>query len=147
MPNVVKIVLKFVERVFLTLAVWIVHLRPAGDSRLHQMSKMIERDLGLIALDTFLPLSARADQTHVAFKHIPQLRQLIEPQFAEPFAGSRDPRIVFAGVNLALVGGARLSHGAKLVGGKAMTFATHAHLSEDRRAFTRQVNQTPGDDY
>ena len=107
---------------------------------------MIERDLLFVALDTFFPLCARADQTYVAFKHVPQLRQLIDPQFAEPSAGSRNARVVFARVNVALVGIVRRSHCAKFVGGKPMTFATHPYLSEDRRAFTRQANQTPAND-
>src|SRR5437667_12538255 len=100
MPDVIKIVLKLVNRVFFVFAVGIVDLRPAGDARLDQMAKVVKRDLLFVALDTFFPFRSRTDQAHVAFEHVPQLRELIEPQSSEPFSYWRNSGIVLARVKV-----------------------------------------------
>src|SRR5438309_3943141 len=60
MPNVVEIVLELRYRIFFTVAIGIVDLGPTGDARFHQMAKMIEWNLLLVALDALDPFRARS---------------------------------------------------------------------------------------
>src|SRR5207237_5162487 len=95
MPDVVEIVLKFLDRVFITLAVRIIHLRPAGDPRFHQVPEMIKWNLFLIRFGAPYQLRARTDKTDVALEDFPKLRQFIEPQFPQP-----SPGILYGGIIL-----------------------------------------------
>src|SRR4051812_32622335 len=66
MPDVIEIVFQFLDRILVALAVWIIHLGPTGDSRLHQMAEMIERNLLFVTLRTLNPFRPWSDQAHVA---------------------------------------------------------------------------------
>jgi hypothetical protein len=61
---------------------------------------MIKRNCLLIAFGAPGPFRAWADQAHVTLEDIPQLRQLIEPQFPQPTPDGGDPRVAFTGVNV-----------------------------------------------
>src|SRR5438477_105346 len=99
MPNVVEIVLELRYRIFFAVAIGIVDLGPTGDARFHQMAKMIEWNLLLVALDALDPFRARSDQTDVAFEHVPKLREFVDSKFAQPAAQPSNARIVFTRVN------------------------------------------------
>src|ERR1700704_6520452 len=103
MPDVIEIVFQFLDRVLFALAVGIVYLRPTSDPRLYQVPKMVKRNFLLITLRAFDPFRARPDQAHVAFEHIPELRQFIESKFAQPSPDARDARIAFARINIRLL--------------------------------------------
>ena len=75
-------------------------MRPAGDSRFHQVPEMIERDRFLVSLRAFDPLRPRSDQAHLSAKHIPELRQLVESQLSQPTPHARDPRVVLTGIDI-----------------------------------------------
>src|SRR5207249_8956786 len=62
------IVLKFLDCVFIAFAVRIIHLRPAGDPRFHQVPEMIKRNYLFVAFGAPGPLRARTDQAHVALE-------------------------------------------------------------------------------
>src|SRR5207244_1204973 len=98
MADIVEIVLKLLEHVLVALAVRIIHLRPAGDPRFHQVPEMIKRNLFLISFDAPDPLRAWTDQAHVTLEDIPNLRQLVEPHFPQPAPDTRYTRIIFARV-------------------------------------------------
>src|SRR5713101_8468621 len=98
MADVVEIVLKLLDRVFIALAVRIIHLRPSGNPRFYQVPEMVKRNLFLILFGAPDPLRAWTDQTHVALEDIPKLRQLIEPQFPQPAPSTRHARITFTRV-------------------------------------------------
>src|SRR5262249_15816464 len=51
-----------------------VHLRPAGDARLHAVAEHVLRDLVLELAHEGRPLGARADDRHVAGEDVPELR-------------------------------------------------------------------------
>ena len=138
MADVVEVVLKLLDCVLVALAVRIIHLRPAGDPRFHQLPEMIKWNLFLIPFGALDPLRARADQAHVALEDIPKLRQLIEPQFPQPSSGMR-----YAGIILPRVKIGRLfshlirvahKHRAELICRKNVTFATDTGLPEDCRS-------------
>src|SRR5205809_7027832 len=98
MPDVVEIILELLDRVFIALPIRIIHLRPAGDPRFHQVPKMIKRNGLLIASGALGTFRAWADQAHVTLEDIPKLRQLIEPQLPQPTPERGDPRHAFPGV-------------------------------------------------
>src|SRR5207245_3254443 len=100
MPDVVEIVLQLLDCVLIALAVRVIHLRPPGDPRFHQMPEMIRRYLFLISLGAPDPFRAWTNQAHVALKDIPKLRQLIEPQFPQPAPSTRHAQITFACVEI-----------------------------------------------
>src|SRR2546423_5418037 len=91
MPDVIKIVFQFFDRILIALAIGIIYLRPARDAGFYQVAEMIERDLLLVALGALDPLRPRSDQAHVPAKHVPKLWQLVEPEFPEPPSHLRDP--------------------------------------------------------
>src|SRR6266404_7716091 len=100
MPDVVEVVLQLFYRVLITLAIGIVHLRPARDARLHQVPKMIKWDRSLISFGTLAPLWAWTNQANVSFERIPKLRQLIEPKFPHPISHRSHTTIAFSCVNI-----------------------------------------------
>src|SRR2546426_1010847 len=100
MSYVIEIVLKLLDRVFFAVAVGIVDLCPTRDPRLHQMPEMIKRNLLFVALHTLEPLRAWPDQAHVAFEHIPKLRQFVQAELAQQAAEASYPRIVLTRVNI-----------------------------------------------
>ncbi len=58
------------------------------------MSLAVERDLFDETLDELRPLWTRADEAHVAFDHVPQLRELVQARGAEPPANPGEPLTV-----------------------------------------------------
>src|ERR1043166_5040950 len=100
MPDVIKVVLQLLHRVGFAVAIGIIHLRPAADSRFHQMTEMIKRDLLFVTLRTARPFRPRPDQTHLAPENVPELRQFIQTQSANPTTNAQKTRIATARVNL-----------------------------------------------
>src|SRR5260370_36723958 len=92
------VVWRVLDCVFIALAIRIIHLRPAGDARFHQVPEMIKRYPFLILFGAPDPFRAWTNQAHVALKDIPKLRQLIEPQLPQPAPSTRHARITFARV-------------------------------------------------
>src|SRR5437667_6258678 len=106
------------------------------------MPEMIKRDFLFVALGTLGPLCTGPDQTHVAPKHIPKLRQLIEPQLPQPAPDTCYTRVLFASVEVSrLLVQVPLEHGAKFVCRKNLAFAPDARLPEDCRTPALYPNQ------
>src|SRR5947208_16246667 len=142
MADVVEIVLKLLKRILVALAVRVIHLRPAGDPRFHQVTEMITRNYLLLAFGALGPFRARTDQAHVALEDIPKLRQLVDPQFPQPAPNRRYARIILAGVNIGcLLVQVPHEHRAELVCSENVTFAPDPQLSEDRGTATLHPNQ------
>src|SRR6266567_6293514 len=142
MPDVIEVVLKLLDCVFIALAVRIIHLRPAGDSWLHQVPEMIERNCFLVALSASDPFRAWTNQAHVALEDIPKLRQLIEPEFPQPAPRTGYARIIFARVEIGcLVVQVAHEHRAELICRKNVTFAPDTRLPEDCRSAAFHPNQ------
>src|SRR5438132_2370013 len=89
MADVEEIVLKLLDCVLVALAVRIIHLRPAGDPRFHQVPEMIKWNLFLIPFGAPYPLRARTDQADVALEDITKWRQLIDPTTPQHTTGTR----------------------------------------------------------
>src|SRR5687767_3560135 len=68
-----------------------VDLRPAGDAGLHLVAQHVLRNAVLELLDEERPLRARTDDRHIALQHVPELRQLIEVELAQPAPERRRP--------------------------------------------------------
>src|SRR5436189_1594396 len=135
MPDIIEIVLKLLDCVFIAFAVRVIHLRPPGDPRLHQMPKMIERYLSLILFGALDPFRAWTNQAHVAFEDIPKLGQLIEPQPPQPapspcYARIILPRIRIGRLNCLLFRIAH-EHCTELICRKSVTLAPDTRLLED----------------
>ena len=63
---------------------------------LHLVTQHVLRDPVLELLDEVRPLGTRADDRHVAAQDVPELRQLVEVEPAQPAADRRAPRVVVA---------------------------------------------------
>src|SRR6266516_6613261 len=100
MPDVIEVVLQLLHRVLVALAVRIIHLRPARDTRLHQVPKMIKWNRLLVSFGALAPLRAWSNQADVSFERIPKLRQLVEPKFPQPTPNRSNTTIVFSRVNV-----------------------------------------------
>src|SRR5947199_9493119 len=85
----------------MTFSIWIIDLCPASNARLDKMTEMIERNCFLVTFCAPHPFCARTDQAHLAAKHIEELRQLVEPSFAQPAPETRHAWIVLLSVNVA----------------------------------------------
>src|ERR1041384_2827338 len=130
MPDVVKIVFQLFDCILVARAVRVIDLRPSGDSRLHQMPKMIKRDALFIPLGTFAPLRPRPNQADVTFERVPKLRQFIEPKFPQPSAHTRHSRIIFARINVFVRIIRTTAHSPELKKYKTLSVATDSFLSE-----------------
>src|SRR5436305_11460658 len=61
-----------------------VDLRPSSDAGLDLVAQHVLRDAVLELLDEERPLRTRADDRHVAAEDVPELRQLVEVESAQP---------------------------------------------------------------
>src|SRR5205085_9681679 len=87
--DVEQIVLQLLQRILEGAAVPIIDLRPARQSRLHDVTLLEVRDLLRQVVHEMRPLRPRADQRHVAGQHVEQLRQLVEARLADELARAR----------------------------------------------------------
>src|SRR5262245_40236799 len=100
MPDIIEIVLKFLDCVFIAFAIRTIHLRPPGDPWFHQMPEMIKWYPLIILFSAPDPFRAWANQAHVPFEDIPKLRQLVEAQFPQPVPSAGHARIVVSRVEI-----------------------------------------------
>src|SRR3546814_7673575 len=74
-----------------------VHLRPAGDARLHPVARRVGVDGFLVEPPGGLGggrVRARPDQRHVASEHVDELRQLVEAGSSQEAPDPRHPGVV-----------------------------------------------------
>ena len=76
--QVEELVLELLERLGLAPRVLVLHLRPSGESRPHEVPQAVERDLPDQLLDDLGLLGAGADHREVAAQDVDNLRQLVE---------------------------------------------------------------------
>ena len=69
-----------------------VDLRPAGDAGLHLVAQHVLREAMLELLDEERALGTRTDDRHVAAQDVPELRQFVEVEAAQPSARPRVAR-------------------------------------------------------
>ena len=96
-------------------------------------------------LDEAGPLRTRADETHLAGQHVPELRQLVEPVAAQEAAHRGQPRIVALREDLAGFALGVLPHGAELDDLERPQGAAHALLAEEHRPGGRQAHRQGGE--
>src|SRR5499427_10478052 len=94
--DVIKIVLKFLPRVFERRAIGVTDLRPTGQPRFHQMELGVIRDALFEPLNELRALRARAYQTHLATQDVEKLRGLVDAKPADDPPDSRHARVVLA---------------------------------------------------
>src|SRR5262245_26847051 len=102
----------FFPRVLERSAIRVTDLRPSGQPRFDQVTLGVVRDSLFKLFDEDRALWPRPNQTHLAVNDVNQLRQLINPQFADPPAHVGHARIRFAGPN------------------RAVRFGVHAHRTK-----------------
>src|SRR2546430_16933544 len=132
MPDVVQVELQLLHRVLVTLAVRVIHLRPARDAGFHQVPKMIKWDCLLISLGALAPLRPRSNQADVSFERVPKLRQLIEAKFPQPTPHRRHTTIAFSRVNV-LVRFIAASHCSEFEKNEPSSVTADSFLSEKNR--------------
>src|SRR5262245_17951703 len=94
--DVIKIVLKFLPRVFERRAIWVTDLLPTGQPRLHQMALGVIRDELFEPLHELWALRARTDQTHLAAQDVEKLRGLVDVKPADDPPDSRHAGVILA---------------------------------------------------
>src|SRR2546422_7545923 len=130
--DVIKVILQLLVSVIDRTPIRVVHLRPAGDPRLHHMTQRIVRNLLLVFLHENVPFSSRADEAHLSREHIPHLRNLINPQEAQYHSHQRHSRVV-----LRRIGGLCLVppfHRSELQRRKKSLILSHTGLAEEYRS-------------
>src|SRR6266481_5419022 len=100
MADVIEVVLKLLDRVLIARAVRIIHLRPSGDPRFHQVPEMIKRNYLFVAFGALSPFRAWADQAHVTLEDIPKLGHLIEAPSPQPVPSARYARIILPRIEI-----------------------------------------------
>src|SRR5215213_30103 len=110
--DVEQIVLKFLTCIFDRRAVRILDLRPARESRRDQVSLLVERDLFGELRHEMRALGPWANEAHLAFQDVPELRNLIDADLANDAADARRARVALAGPNRTVLLGVD-SHRAK----------------------------------
>src|SRR6266542_2491790 len=84
--DVVEVVLMFFPRVLERSAIVVADLRPSGQPRFDQVTLGIIRNSLFELFDEDRAFGPRPDQAHLAANDIEQLRQFINPPFANPRA-------------------------------------------------------------
>src|SRR5215203_5721909 len=111
-----------------------VHLRPPGDPRFDLVAEHVLRDAVLELLDEIGPLRPWTDQRHVAAKHVPELRELVEIELPQPPPDRRASRIIVSRPHRAgVVFGPRV-HRAELVDVEGLAVEPHALLGIENGA-------------
>ena len=81
------------------------------------------------------PLGTRTDDRHVAAEDVPELRQFVEVEAAQPSAHRRRPRVlVMVPTPDPYVSSASIAHRAELVDGEGLAVQPHAFLAVEDRA-------------
>src|SRR5438445_13054376 len=88
--HVIQVVFKFFLSLHLRGTVAVAHLGPPGDARLHEVPFRVIRNRLRQFLDEGRTLGARADEAHLPGEDVEHLRQLVDPEPAQPGADSRD---------------------------------------------------------
>src|SRR2546430_8236557 len=133
MPDIIQVVFQFLDRVLVALAVGIIYLRPPGDPRFDQVSKMIKRDGLLIAFGALAPLRTWTNQADVPFQRVPKLRQLIESKFPQPTPDRSNAAIAFSRVDVFARLIRSLTHRAELKKNKTSSVAPDSFLPKKNR--------------
>src|SRR6478736_1114144 len=140
MPDVIEVVFQLLHRVLVTLAVWVIYLRPASDTRFNQVPKMIKWDCLLIAFGALAPLRPWTNQADVSFERVPKLRQLVESKFPQPPPHSGHTTIVFSRVNV-LVRCIGASHCSEFEKNEPSSVTADSFLPEKDRNAVHHPNQ------
>src|SRR4051812_991653 len=118
-----------------------VHLRPAGDARLHFVAQHVLGNLVLELRDEQRPLGPRADDRHIALEDVPQLRQFVDVGAPQHLADRRPPRVLLArehwpGHRFGIV-----EHRAELVDHERLAVEAHPLLTVEHRSARRELHQ------
>ena len=108
------------------------HLRPAGDARLDEMAYHILLDELIVLLSMSQHVRSWPHNTHIAYKDVPELRQLIDVCLAHEITERELARVVLSG--LQTVGITIYMHGAELVAIEITPIESRATLSEEHGA-------------
>ena len=121
-------------------------LRPAGNTRLDDVTVVVERDLFFKLVHKHLLLRTRANQSHFTPNDVEKLGELVDPGLADEFADTRDAHITGLGELGAILLGVA-THTAKLEDGEFLAKLADAFLQEQHGAIAFQFNDDAGDDH
>ena len=117
---------------FLGLSPVAAHLRPSGYAGFDEVADHVLVDESAIILGVFEHVGARADDGHVAFEHVDELRELVEARAAHEVAEACLARIILGGLQ-----GVGLSvdlHGAEFPAEEVASHVARSRLLEEYRA-------------
>src|SRR5215213_11978729 len=99
MLEVIEVVAELLGRAADVRCITVADLRPARNTGLDEVPASPKRNVGSQLLDEFRTFGTRADDAHVALKHVPQLRQLVQAHLAKDPADHRHSGIAGLGPN------------------------------------------------
>src|ERR1051325_1509804 len=138
--DVEKIVLQLLPRIFDRRAVRILDLRPTGQPGRDQMSLLIKRNLLGELGHEVRPFRTWSNKAHLAFQDVPELRDLVDANFANDAADAGRARVAFAGPNRTILFGVN-SHRAKLSQYKRATVFSDSFLFVKDRTTRFELDQ------
>src|SRR5690606_17759747 len=110
----------------------ILNLPNGCDAGLQAEKLHVFRSMCFNLLDKMSALGARADNSHIAFQHIPELGQLIQVGFAHEFAPPGDPGVIVRRQLGSMFFGVHL-HASELVDKKGpLAYADALSLKQNR---------------
>src|SRR5690349_22125059 len=138
--DVEKIVLQLLPRIFDRRAVRILDLRPTRQSGRDQMSLLVKRNLLGELGHEVRPFRTWSNEAHLASQDVPELRNLVDANFANDLADARRARVAFAGPNRTIRFGVD-SHGAKLRQDKRAAILSDSFLLVENWATRLEFDQ------
>ena len=125
----------------------VAHLSPARDARLNTVANGVERNFLGQFVHKIRTLGAWAHQTHVAFEDAENLRQLIDPQFANDLPDASHAIVFEAGPLRLSIFFSIGAHAAKLDHVEGLAVEAYSLLAIENRALALQHNQQRRDEH
>src|SRR2546430_4921018 len=122
--DVEEVVLQLLFGVFQRVAILVTDLSPASDSWTYNIAHRVVRNLFGEPLDEFGTLRPRANKSHIALQHGPELRNFIQSRTANEASNARDARIIVGCPSRSRVGFRVLPHGTELEAEKCVPAQT-----------------------
>src|SRR5512139_694320 len=92
--DVIEVELQLVHRVFISCAIRVAHLRPAGDAGFDRVAHPVIGNFLCQVLHEIGALWAWADEAHVAEEHVENLRQFVDAGASDEAPGERHAAVI-----------------------------------------------------
>src|SRR5208283_1155237 len=140
MLDIKKIIAELFLGIFDGVPVFVSDLCPSRDSGPNRVPKIVVRNLLPEPFDKLGTLRARTNQPHLAFEHIPQLRNFVEPCGSQEASDGGNSRILIVSPGSTCIRLCVCPHGAKLVAVKNLIVFSDTLLVVEEPSWRRQFD-------